>query len=69
MEQHFQDVDQNVHHNKYPYNFVAHFTKNFNQNPIPQECREMTNFDIHYMLNPMGLMKTWGKSSCAFSMK
>ena len=64
MEQHFQDVAQKVANNKNSDSFAAHFAKHFTQKPSPQECREIMSFNILSTINPIGSMKTWGKSSC-----
>ena len=69
MEQHFQDVAQEVANNKNSNSFAAHFAKHFTQKPSPQECREIMSFDIISTVNPIGSMKTWGKSSCTLCMK
>ena len=68
MEQHFQDVAQKVANNKNLDSFAAHFAKHFTQKPSPQECREIPSFDILSTINPIGSMKTWGKSSCTLCM-
>ena len=62
MEQHFQDLDQKVQHDENLDTFEAHFAQYFNQKPTPQQCHEIMSFWIIYMLNPIGLMKTCGKS-------
>ena len=64
MEQHFQDVAQKVMNNNNSDSFASHFAKIFTQKPSPQQCREITSFDILSTVNPIGSMKTWGKSSC-----
>ena len=69
MEQHFQDVAQKVVNDKNSESFAAHFAKHFTQKPSPQECRDIMSFDILYTVNPIGSMKTWGKSSCTLGMK
>ena len=69
MEQHFQDVAQEVANNKNSNSFAAHFAKHFTQKPSPQECRKIISFDILSTVNPIGSMKTWGKSSCTLCMK
>ena len=69
MEQHFQDVAQKVVNNKNLDSFAAHFAKHFTQKPSPQECRKIMSFDILSTVNPIGSMKTWGKSSCTLCMK
>ena len=69
MEQHFQDVAQKVVNNKNSDSFAAHSAKNFTRKPSPQECREIMSFDIISTVNPIGSMKTWGKSSCTLCMK
>ena len=69
MEQHLQDVAQKVANNKNSDSFAAHFAKHFTQKPRPQECCETMSFDIISTVNPIGPMKTWGKSSCTLCMK
>ena len=69
MEEHFQDVAQKVANNKNSDSSAAHFTKHFTQKPIPQECREIMSINIFSTVNPIGSMKTWGKSSCTVCMK
>ena len=69
MEQHFQDVSQQVANNKNLDSFAAPFAKNFTQKPSPQECRKIMSFDILSTVNPIGAMKTWGKTSCILCMK
>ena len=69
MEQHFQDVAQKFVNNKNSDSFAAHFAKHFTQKPSPQECRKIMSFDILSTVNPIGSMKTWGKSSCTLCMK
>ena len=69
MEQHFQDVAQKVVNNKNLDSFAAHFAKHFTQKRSPQECREIMSFDILSTVNPIGSMKTWGKSSCTLCTK
>ena len=69
MEQHFQDVAQKVANNKNLDSFADHFAKHFTRKPSPQECREIMSFDIISTVNPIGSMKTWGKSSCTLCMK
>ena len=68
-EQHFQDVAQKFANNKNLDYFAAPFAKKFTQKPSPQECSEIMSFDILSTVNPMGSMKTWGKSSCTLCMK
>ena len=62
MEQHFKYVAQKVHYNKNPDTFD--FAQHFNKNPTPQQCCEIMSLIIISTLNPIQLMKTWGKSSC-----
>ena len=69
MEQHFQDVAKKVVNNNNSDSFAAHLAKHFMQKPSPQECREIRSFDILSTVNPIGSMKTWGKSSCTLCMK
>ena len=69
MEQHFQDVAQKVANNKNSDSFAAHFAKRFTQKPSPQECREIISFGMLSTVNPIGSMKTWGKSSYRLCMK
>ena len=69
MEQHFQDVAQKVAIDKNSDSFADHFAKHFTQKPSPQECRKIMSFDILSTVNPIGSMKTLGKSSCTSCMK
>ena len=69
MVQHFQDVAQKVMNNKNSDSFAAHFAKHSTQKPSPQECRKNMSFGILSTVNPIGSMKTWGKSSCTLCMK
>ena len=69
MEQHFQDVAQKVTNNKNSDSFADHFAKHFTRKPNPQECHKIMSFDIISTVNPIGSMKTWGKSSCTLCMK
>ena len=69
MEQHFQDVAQKVQHDKNPDTFAALFAQHYDQNPTPQQCREIMKFEILSKVNPIGSMKTWSKSSCKLRMK
>ena len=54
---------------KNSYSFAAHLAKHFTQKPSPQECHEIMSFGILSKVNPIGSMKTWGKSSCTLCMK
>ena len=65
MEQNFQYVAQKVMNDKNLDSFATHFAKHFTKKPSPQQCRKIMSFNILYMVNPIGSMKTWGKSSCA----
>ena len=69
MEQYFQDVDQKFMNNKNSGSFNAYFAEHFTQKPSPQQCRDIMSFDILSMVNYIGSMKTWGKSSCTLCMK
>ena len=69
MEQHFQDVAQKVANNKNSDSFAAHFATHFTRKPSSQECRKIMSFYIISTVNPIGSMKTWGKSSCTLCMK
>ena len=44
MEQHLQDVAQNVMHNNNTEYFSARFAKHFTQKPIPQQCCDIMYF-------------------------
>ena len=61
VEQHFQDVAQNVVNNKNPDSSVAHFAKHFTQKPSPQQCRKIISFNILSTVKPIASMKTWCK--------
>ena len=69
MEQHFQCVDQKVQYDKNSDNVAAHFAQYFNQNPNPQQCREIIKFEILSMVNPIGSMETWSEYSCTLYIK
>ena len=69
IEQHFQDVVQKVQHDKNSDTFAAHFAQRFDQKPTPQQCREIMKLVILCKVNPIGLMKTWSKSSCTLCAK
>ena len=69
MEQHFPDVSQKIMNDKNLDSFAAHFAKHFTQKPSPQQCRKIMSFGILSTVNPIGSMKTWGKSSCTLCMK
>ena len=62
IEQHFQDVAQKVQHNENLDTFATHFAQYFNQKRTPQHSHEIMSFGIIYIINPIGLMKTCGKS-------
>ena len=64
MEQHFQDVAQNIQHDKNSDAFAAHFAQHFDQKPTSQQCFEITKFEILSTVNPIGSVKIWSKSSC-----
>ena len=49
--------------------FAAHFAKHFTQKPSSQQCPKIMSFDILYTVNPIGSMKTCGKSACTIWMK
>ena len=49
---------QKVQHDKNSDTFAAHFNQNFDQKPIPQQCREIMKFEILFKVNPIGSMKT-----------
>ena len=69
MEQYFQDVAQKVGNNKNSDSFASHFAKHFTKKSSPQECRKIMSFDILSTVNPIGSMKTWGKSFYTLCMK
>ena len=69
MEQHLQDVAQKVINGKNSDSFADHFSKHFTQKPSPQQCRKIMSLEIISTVNPIGSMKTWGKSSCTLCMK
>ena len=69
MEEHFQDVAQKVINNNSSDSFAAHFAKHFTQKPSPHQYYELMSFDILSMVNHIGPMKTWGKSTCTLCMK
>ena len=64
MEQHFQDVDQNLMNNNNSEYFASHFARHFTQKPSPQKWREIMSLDILSTVNSIGSMKTWGTLSC-----
>ena len=61
MEQHFQDLAQNVQHDKNLDTFAAHFTQHFDRKPTPQQCGDIMKSEFLSKVNPIGLMKTWSK--------
>ena len=69
MEQHFQDAAQKVMNDKNLNSFTACFAKSFTLKPSPQQCRKIMSFGILSTINPIGSMKTWGKSSCTLCIK
>ena len=69
MEQHLEDVDQKVQHDKKLGTFLAHFTQHFNQKPTPQQRHDIMNFKIISTLNLIGSMNNWGKPSYTFLAK
>ena len=64
MKQNFQYVTQKEMHNKSSDSFAADFDKHFTQKLSQQQCRNITSFEISLTVNPIGLMKNWGKSAC-----
>ena len=69
MEQHFQYVAQKVHHDKNSDTFVAHFAQYFDQKPTPQQCCEITKFEILSKVNHIGSMEICSKYLCTLCMK
>ena len=68
MEQNIQDVAQKVQHDKNSYTFAAHFAQHLDQkNPTTVPWNNETR--DFFKVNPIGLMKTWSKSSCTLCMK
>ena len=61
MKQHFQDADQKVLYNKNLESFADNFAQNFTPKTIPQQFCDIISFEIIYMVNPIGFMKTLGK--------
>ena len=61
MEKHAQDVPQRVLYDKNLKSFAVYFTQHFTPKPIPQQCRKIMYFKIIYTVNPIDLMKIWGK--------
>ena len=61
MEQHFQDIYQKVQYNNSLECFAANFDQDFTQKPIPQKYSTIIYFNILFMVNPIDLMKMWGK--------
>ena len=66
MEQHFQDAAQELQHDKSSDTFAAHFAQHLGRKSTLQQCREIKKLNILSKVNPIGLMKTWIKSSCTF---
>ena len=60
VEYHFQNIYQNMH-------WIIFVTVSTLLSP--QECRKIMSFDIISTVNPIGSMKTRGKSSCTQCMK
>ena len=46
MGKNFQDVAPKVQHDKNSDTFSAHFAENFDQEPTPQQYREIMKFEI-----------------------
>ena len=69
LEQNFQDVAQKVQLDKNLDTSAAHSAQNFDQNPTPQQCREIMEFEILSTINPIRWMKTWSKYSCTVCTK
>ena len=69
MEQHFQDVAQNILHDNNSDSFATHFAKKITLKPIPQQCHKIMSFGIISTVNHISSMKTWGKSSWTLCMK
>ena len=63
MEQHFQDVAQNILHDNNSDSFATHFAKKFTLKPIPQQCHKIMSFGIISTVNHISSIKTWGKLS------
>ena len=68
-EQHFQDVAQKVANNNNSDSFAAHFAKHFTEKRSPQKCCKIMSLNILSTVNPIGSIKTWGRSSCTIFMK
>ena len=69
MEQHLPDVSQKFMHNNNLDCFYAQLASKITQTPSPLQCHEIIFFLIISTVNPIGLMKTWGKLSFTLCMK
>ena len=63
MEQHFQYLAQKLTHNTNLHSFYAYLENHFTQKPRSQKYHEIISFELFSMVNPIGLMKNWGKFS------
>ena len=61
MERHFQYVAKKVMYDNNSDYFAAHLDKLLHKKTIPKQCREIVSFKILSTINPISLMKTWGK--------
>ena len=69
MEQHFQDVAQKFINDKNLESFANHFAEHFTKKTSPQQCRKIVSFGVLSTVNPIGSMKTRGKSSFTLYIK
>ena len=69
MEQHLQDVAQNIMTKNNSEFFAANFAKKITQKQSSKQCRNIMSLGILSTVNPNTSIKTWVKSSCTVSMK
>ena len=66
IEQKYQDVTGKVKYDEKSDSIAAHFSQHFTKkNTSPQQYRKIMVFDILFTVNPIGLVKDWGKSPYA----
>ena len=61
MQKHLQEVPKTVLYNNNLDYFAAHFDEHLTPKPTPQKGFKITYFEIISTLNPIGLIKIWGK--------
>ena len=61
MEQQFQYVTQKILYDNNLNYFTDNFAQHFTQKPSQQQCHKIIPVEIISTINPIGLMKNWGK--------